>query len=106
MKPKIAIACQGGGSQTAFTAGVPQGLFEAGIEKDFEIVSLSGTSGGAVCAALVWYAIKKGELPVWKRLLAFWNDNRPHTPDEQFFNDWLVQCIRPVQPRCREFVRP
>ena len=94
MKPRIAIACQGGGSQTAFTAGVLQGLFEAGIQKNFEIVSLSGTSGGAVCAALVWYAIKKGELPVWKRLLTFWNDNTPHTADEQFFNDWIVDWIR------------
>ena len=94
MKPKIAIACQGGGSQTAFTAGALHGLFEAGIQKDFEIVSLSGTSGGAVCAALVWYAIKRNELPVWKRLVAFWNDNTPHTTDEQFFNDWLVHWIR------------
>jgi NTE family protein len=52
---KIAIACQGGGSQTAFTAGAAKALIEhqeAG--KEFETVGISGTSGGAVCAALVW----------------------------------------------------
>ena len=52
-KPKIGIACQGGGSQTAFTAGVLHALAEARIDKDFDIVSLSGNSGGAVCAAFV-----------------------------------------------------
>jgi NTE family protein len=94
MKPKIAIACQGGGSQTAFTAGVLRALFEADIQKTFDIVSLSGTSGGAVCAALIWYAIKNGEQPVCKRLMEFWKDNTPHTSDEQFFNDWLVHWLR------------
>jgi NTE family protein len=96
MKRKIAIACQGGGSQTAFTAGVLHALFEEGIQEEFEVVSLSGTSGGAVCAALVWYAIKKGEQPVWERLLAFWNDNSPLTADEQFFNNWIVQWVRAI----------
>ena len=96
MKPKIAIACQGGGSQTAFTAGVLHALFEANIQKDFEIVSLSGTSGGAVCASLVWYALKKGEQPVWERLLAFWKDNTPQSTDEWLFNDFVVKWIRAV----------
>jgi hypothetical protein len=40
MKTKIAIACQGGGAETAFTAGALQALFEAGIDKEFEVVSL------------------------------------------------------------------
>ena len=59
-KTKIAIACQGGGSQTAFTAGALKALCEANIEEEFEVVSISGTSGGAVCAALVWFAFEKG----------------------------------------------
>src|SRR6185369_12205708 len=54
-KTKIAIACQGGGSQTAFTAGALKALCEAQVADEFEIVSMSGTSGGAVCAVLVWY---------------------------------------------------
>jgi predicted acylesterase/phospholipase RssA len=45
-KKKIAIACQGGGSQTAFTAGALKALCEERIADEFEIVSMSGTSGG------------------------------------------------------------
>jgi NTE family protein len=48
-KTKIAIACQGGGSQTAFTAGALKALCEARVADEFEIVSMSGTSGG-LCA--------------------------------------------------------
>lgn len=51
-KPKSVIACQGGGSQTAFTAGVLSTFFESGVHLDKQIVSLSGTSGGAICASL------------------------------------------------------
>ena len=66
-KTKIAIACQGGGSQTAFTAGALKALCEAQVPDEFEIVSVSGTSGGAVCAALVWYALERGEDRPWRR---------------------------------------
>ena len=45
MKTKIAIACQGGGSQTAYTAGVLKALCEAHLQDEFEFVSISGTSG-------------------------------------------------------------
>jgi NTE family protein len=95
-KPKIAIACQGGGSQTAFTAGVLHALTEAQIEKDFDIVSLSGTSGGAVCATLLWYALKKGDEQVCDRLLAFWHDNMPQSASEQWFNDGIVRYVKAV----------
>lgn len=60
MKTKIAIACQGGGSHAAFTSGALQALFENSIQDNFEIVSLSGTSGGALCVSLAWYSLKKG----------------------------------------------
>jgi NTE family protein len=50
---RLAIACQGGGSHTAFTAGVLQGLLKS-VPDDVEIVALTGTSGGAICAALAW----------------------------------------------------
>jgi NTE family protein len=95
-KPKVAIACQGGGSQTAFTAGALQTLFEAKIQEDIDIVSLSGTSGGAVCAMLVWYALKKGEQPVSERLMAFWRDNTPQSFNEWVFNDAVVRWLRAV----------
>jgi NTE family protein len=97
MKTKIAIACQGGGAQTAFTAGALQVLFEAGIDKEFEIVSLGGTSGGAVCASLIWYAFQNGEQPVWRRLLDFWTEsNRPQSMQEQLFNRFAVTWSRMV----------
>jgi NTE family protein len=90
-KPKIAIACQGGGSQTAFTAGVLKTLFEHRIQDRVEILSISGTSGGAICASMIWYALQKGENPVWKRLIDFWNDNTARTPQERFFNDFVIK---------------
>jgi NTE family protein len=97
MKTKIAIACQGGGAETAFTAGTLQALFEAGIEEDFEIVSLGGTSGGAVCSALIWYAMHAHEKPVWRRLIDFWTrTNRPESPPELWFNQFVVGWSRLV----------
>jgi len=38
-KRRVAIACQGGGSHTAFTAGVLQGLMEA-MPEDVDVVAL------------------------------------------------------------------
>ena len=45
---RVAIACQGGGSHTAFTAGVLKGCSRAEEMAEYEVVGLSGTSGGAV----------------------------------------------------------
>src|SRR3954454_4534867 len=45
----VAISCKGGGSHTAFTAGVLQHLL---AHDDHRIVAVSGTSGGANCALL------------------------------------------------------
>jgi hypothetical protein len=53
-KKPIAIACQGGGSHTAFTAGALKRLLR---DERYEVVALSGTSGGAICALLAWYAL-------------------------------------------------
>ncbi|MGL5081947.1 MAG: patatin-like phospholipase family protein [Microcoleaceae cyanobacterium] len=92
MRTKIAIACQGGGSHAAFTAGALQALFENNIQDRYEIVSLSGTSGGALGAALVWYALKRGEDPVG-RLTAFWKDNTAQTSQEIFFNSFVISTL-------------
>ena len=59
-RTRVAIACQGGGSHTAFTAGVLQGALGS-MPADVEIVALSGTSGGAICAALAWEALLRGD---------------------------------------------
>ncbi len=55
-KKRVAIACQGGGAHTAFTAGVLKQLL-AEKRGGYEVVALSGTSGGAICALLAWYAL-------------------------------------------------
>jgi NTE family protein len=48
VKVRVALACQGGGSQTAFTAGVLKALCgnKNKLRDHFNVVSLSGTSGG------------------------------------------------------------
>lgn len=71
--PKVAIACQGGGSHTAFTAGVLRGLFEKS-EVNADIVGLSGTSGGAMCALLAWYGRVHPDHTPGPLLWNFWAD--------------------------------
>lgn len=85
-RKRIAIACQGGGSHTAFTAGVLKRLFEEPLV-GHQVVGLSGTSGGAICALLAWYALREGDPPsAGRRLDAFWADNSATTPFEQMLN--------------------
>ncbi|MBT8339823.1 MAG: patatin-like phospholipase family protein [Desulfatitalea sp.] len=99
-KEKIGIACQGGGSQTAFTAGVLSALLRNKVHETKQIVSLSGTSGGAVCATLAWYALlkaaKKDSTPIEQGLVSFWQDNSTKNLVETFLNDSLIQYIQLV----------
>lgn len=99
-KKKVAIACQGGGSQTAFTAGVLKSFFSNGVHKKHEIVSLSGTSGGAVCATLAWYGLLKAakgdKTPIEGRLEAFWRDNSTQNVLEEMLNDTMVGITQMV----------
>ena len=95
-KLKIAIACQGGGSQTAFTAGALKTLCQAQIHEEFEVVGISGTSGGALCATLLWYSYMKGERPVWERMIAFWKENTAQGPVEHAINQFIVDTMRLV----------
>ena len=77
-RKRIAIACQGGGSQCAFIAGALKVLFARGIQERFEIVGFSGTSGGALTAAVAWYGLLKrahgDRTPPEDRVLALWKD--------------------------------
>jgi len=99
-KIKIALACQGGGSQTAFTAGALKALCQAQgqgrLKDEFEVVAISGTSGGAVCATLLWYSFMKGERPVWKRMMDFWEENTAQGPVEHAINRFIVESVRLV----------
>jgi NTE family protein len=98
---RIAIACQGGGSQCAFVAGALKALFARGVQRRFRIVGLSGTSGGAMTAALAWYGLLKqaqgDRTPVEDRVLACWNDLTAQTPLEILFDRLCLQTLRLVE---------
>jgi NTE family protein len=84
---RVAIACQGGGSHTAFTAGVLGRLLGADELDRYEIVGLSGTSGGAVCALLAWTAVADGDPRRAKELLqGFWADNAATSSPDRMVN--------------------
>jgi len=88
----VAIACQGGGSHTAFTGGVLQRLL---ADEDHRVVALSGTSGGAVCALLAWYGLLTGGAAEAGRLLErFWEANAATTLSGKLANAWLVGLAR------------
>ena len=88
---RVAIACQGGGSHTAFTAGALKRLLRAEELKRHEVVGLSGTSGGAVCALLAWHYLLRGDrVGAEAALDAFWRDNSASAPHEQLVNHWIV----------------
>jgi NTE family protein len=78
-RPRVAIACQGGGSHAAFTAGALERLLEPDLVRRYELVALSGTSGGAVCAALAWAGLVArgaggGSGDARMRLYEFWRE--------------------------------
>jgi NTE family protein len=62
---KIAIACQGGGTHAAFTWGVLGEILKTkqawathpGSSSTFDIIAISGTSAGALCALATWYGL-------------------------------------------------
>ena len=88
---KVAIACQGGGSHTAFTAGVLKRLLRTEELKQYEVVGLSGTSGGAVCALLAWHNLLRGDAAgAAEALDTFWRDNSATAPHEQIINSWVL----------------
>jgi len=97
-KTKIAIACQGGGSHAAFTAGVLRRFLQSDVGDRYEIVGLSGTSGGGLCALLAWYGLLKNgrrEMSAPDReLIDFWQDNSATQLWEQYLNYLLVQSCR------------
>ncbi|MEJ2868841.1 patatin-like phospholipase family protein [Actinomycetospora sp. OC33-EN08] len=90
--PRVAIACQGGGSQTAFTAGVLRPLLRS---PDVEPVAFTGTSGGAICALLAWYGYRTGGRARAVELLdGFWRDNAATAPLDAVTNAVGVGLLR------------
>jgi NTE family protein len=82
MVTKIAVGCQGGGMHAGFEVGVLTEILKDCEKKQFDLVGLSGTSAGALCALMVWYGLapKKGspgsgsEQEAIEKLKHFWED--------------------------------
>jgi NTE family protein len=92
-RSRVAIACQGGGSLTAFTAGVLQGLL-ANLPDDVEVVVLSGTSGGALCATLAWDGLLHDDPGRGcRKLEEFWGDVAATEPWDRAVNQALMNAM-------------
>src|SRR6476659_11399996 len=69
---RVAVALQGGGSHGAFTWGVLDRLLQ---EPGFEIVGISGTSAGAMNAAILADGLRRGGAAEARKALArYWTD--------------------------------
>ncbi len=95
-KVRVAIACQGGGSHTAFTAGALKRLL---ADERYEVAALSGTSGGAICALLAWYALledggARAAARAAQLLDSFWKDNSASEFFDACWNEWLLWINR------------
>lgn len=94
-KRQIANACQGGGSYIAFTAGVLKKLLREKEKHDYEVVALSGTSGGAIRALLAWYTLLTDDAEKAVDLLdSFWGDTSANSYGDRLLNDWLLWANR------------
>jgi NTE family protein len=93
----IVLACQGGGSHTAFTAGVLEELL---AHDDRDIRALSGTSGGAICAFLAWSGLliggEKGRSVGVARLARYWDKLQPRGILETLQDAIVVNTLRGI----------
>ena len=90
----VAIACQGGGSHTAFTAGVLQELLE-NWDEGHELVGISGTSGGAFNALAAWYGLVTGdESKASETISKLWTDMMARSVSDRWINEWVTALNR------------
>ncbi|MFD1513089.1 patatin-like phospholipase family protein [Halomarina rubra] len=96
MVTNVAIACQGGGSHTAFTAGALRELLPSlEASSEHRLVGLSGTSGGALSALAAWYGLEREGAAHARRLLRqAWLDLSAGNPVDWFANEALVATAR------------
>ena len=97
-RPTVAIACQGGGSHTVFTAGVLDRLLEEDNLK-YDIVGLSGTSGGAICAFATWFGLAsssddQGRNTARRLLTQIWGDIEASDPFDAMANVMGLALVR------------
>jgi NTE family protein len=92
-RSRVGIACQGGGSHTAFTAGVLEGLL-TDLPDDVDVVAISGTSGGAICAALAWDGLVRSDpQQAIEKLQGFWRATAATDPWDQLANQALATVM-------------
>ena len=90
----VAIACQGGGSHTAFTAGVLKELLRE-WDDEYELVGISGTSGGAFNALATWYGLVTGDAETAREILdGLWNDIAVSGPRDRVMNQFVTGISR------------
>jgi NTE family protein len=100
--PKVAVACQGGGMHAGFEIGVLTEILEDINErKRFELLGVSGTSAGALCALMVWYGLvpkvggSRGSVPeAIDKLNRFWDDYVAKTGAETLLNLFTYGALR------------
>lgn len=120
-KTKVAIACQGGGSHTAFTAGALIEIFSnyPTLKEKIDIIGFSGTSGGGICAALAWYGLNFADYnKSIEALEAFWEENKtrdiyqfclplfsfsPFIYNTTFINKGIVNTMRYIEANSVRF---
>ena len=91
---RVAIACQGGGSHTAFTAGFLAHVL-GNWDEDDGLVGLSGTSGGALNATVAWYGLATGgRQHAAESLAAVWDDVAADDPLDRLTNATTVWAQR------------
>jgi len=100
MPKRVAIACQGGGMHAAFEVGVLTAVLERierNTEPRIELVGLSGTSAGALCALMVWYGLESpGGSPrnAIRQLRRFWDEFVAVTGPETVLNYLTYGALR------------
>jgi predicted acylesterase/phospholipase RssA len=110
----VAIACQGGGSHAAYTAGVLKAILRQQATRPYTIIGYSGTSGGAISALLAWYGQLEGgpntpggAARSRELLDAFWDENAATSAWEQIVDWWAVELQRlPVEFRLSPYELP
>ncbi|NHN47840.1 patatin-like phospholipase family protein [Halostella sp. JP-L12] len=91
----VAIACQGGGSHTAFTAGVLRGLLREWDRDRHRLVGISGTSGGAFNALAAWYGlVVDDEERAAELVTSLWADMVADDALDRLANEWVVGSAR------------
>ena len=92
---RVAIACQGGGSHTAFTAGVLQEIMSEWDETEYDLVGISGTSGGSFNALATWYGLLTGGPDTATELLdGIWDDISVTSAQDRWLNTLVTSVSR------------